>query len=473
MSDLFRTRLFLGALFGLPLALLPGVASTFDETYLYPRLYWIYVLLVPAALAVVWGWRAGAAFPRAGRWLLGSLLVWMLVSILLTGAGWPGFWGQADRADGLLMHLAYALVLFAGWCWSRRETDWPVQLSGAVLLLGGLAALSNVLQQVHIAGIPNQNALSGVIATPFGGTLGHRGYMGGYMALLLPVALWLGAGLPKSRQWWAALAVTLIAWAWLGSATRGAWLAGGAGLLCLLVLEHRFSWRQWWPVALGALLFAGSNAVFHNSRALSLNGENGQALADSSGRTVLWNSAVLGIKQKPLLGWGTPSLLQAMNARPSEKLLAENGIREFKSIRKINRSEKDLPAFQVTYTSGKREHVLLGGGVDKVHNEYLDYALTYGLPVALAFTGLLGWAIWSGRAAAPGLSAGLAAFAVYLFTWPEVVRFAPVAWFFMGVALAAGASCRRVAATVQPCPSPPLKNGIPSPGSSQEAASRS
>lgn len=446
---------------------------SFDETYLYPRLYWIYGLLVPAALVVMWGWRSGVAFPKAGRGLLGGLLLWMLVSVLLTGAGWTGFWGQTDRADGLLMHLVYVLVLLAGWCWTRREADWLARLSGAVLFLGGLAALSNVLQQLHIVGIPNQNALSGVIATPFGGTLGHRGYMGGYMALLLPAALWLGAGLPKVRQGWAVLAITLIAWAWLGSATRGAWLAGGAGLLCLLVLQRRFAWRQWWPVALGALLFAGSNAVFHNSRELSLNGENGQALADSSGRTVLWSSALLGIKQKPLLGWGTPSLLQAMNARPSEQLLAENGTRDVKSFRKLNRSDEDLPAFQVTYTSGKRERVLLGGGVDKVHNEYLDYALTYGLPVALAFIGLLGWAIWSGRAAAPGLSAGLVAFAVYLLTWPEVIRFAPIAWFFMGIALAAGASSRRAAARVQPCPSPPSKNGTPSLSSSQEATSRS
>ena len=371
------------------------------------------------------------------------------------------------------MHLVYGIVLLsgvvvigsAGQGWKGRLLPW-------LLGLGAATAAWNVAQQLHLVGVINAEAYTGVVATPFGGTLGHRGYMGGYMALLLPVALWLGAGLPKARQGWVALAVTLIAWAWLGSATRGAWLAGGAGLLCLLVLQRRFAWRQWWPVALGALLFAGSNAVFHNSRELSLNGENGQALADSSGRTVLWNSAVLGIRQKPLLGWGTPSLLQAMNARPSAQLLAENGIRDVKSIRKLNRSDEDLPAFQVTYTSGKRERVLLGGGVDKVHNEYLDYALTYGLPVALAFIGLLGWAIWSGRAAAPGLSAGLVAFAVYLFTWPEVIRFAPIAWFFMGAALAAGASTRRAAAKVQPCPSPPSKNGTPSPGSSQEATSR-
>jgi len=124
-----------------------------------------------------------------------------------------------------------------------------------------------------------------------------------------------------------------------------------------------------------------------------------------------------------------------MNARPALEFLEENGAKDIAKYRKINASDKEFPVFFINHSDGKLEQI--GLKTDKVHNEYLDYALTYGIPAALIFIFILGSAIWKSRFSAPGLSAGLIAYAAYLFTWPEIVRFAPIAWFMMGLALAA------------------------------------
>ncbi|MFC5848391.1 O-antigen ligase family protein [Deinococcus petrolearius] len=461
--------LLLLGLFGLPLLINPVITLSFDEVYLGPKVWWIYGVIVPASMLLLWQGKQTLSNSRSIL-LLSLWSAWLVLSALLNGGGGQAWWGNPDRADGVLMHLVYALVLLTGFVWASVDSASYQRWTPAVLLGGSLLALTNIQQQMGLLGIPGEGAVSGVVATLYGGTLGHRGYLGGALALLLPVA---AATVPRSRSWWLIWSVvTLMSWAWAGSFTRGAWLAGALGLIWLVLWQRkRVPWRTWGAVALGIVLCVVTAQVRGAGRSFSISGTAtsaavpAQALADSSGRGVLWNSALFGIQRRPLWGWGTPALLQAMNARSSEKLLAENGTRHIEAFRKINRNNNEFPNFLVTYRDGRKERVFLGGAVNKVHNEYLDYALTYGLPAALAFTVLLGWAIWSSRVAAPALSAGLVAYAAYLFTWPEVVRFAPIAWFFMGVALAAGASTRRAAVKVQPCPSPPSKNGTPSPGS--------
>ncbi len=469
--------IILFGIFGLTLLINPTVTLSFDEVYLWPKLWWIYTVITPSSLLLVWQKRQNLR----NNLLIYGIGLWctlLILSILLNGAGGTGWWGAPDRADGVVMHLIYILVLLTGFVWTRSEGISRQYWIPAVLFGGSMLAFTNIQQQLGLLGVPGEGAISGVVGTLYGGSLGHRGYLGGALALLLPIAV---AALPHSRAgWWPWAAVALMSWAWAGSFTRGAWLAGILGLLWLLLWQRKqVSLCTWGTVILGLLLCVVTAEVRGAGRSFSISGitastvDPAQSLADSSGRTVLWNSALFGIRQRPLWGWGTPALFQAMNARPSEELLDENGTHYIKSFKKLNHSDKELPYFLVIHTDDSKERVFLGGAVDKVHNEYLDYALTYGIPAAVTFVLLLGWAIWTSRSIVPGISAGLLAYAVYLLTWPEVIRFAPIAWFFMGIALAAGASTRRAAARVQPCPSPPSKNGTPSPGSSQEATSRS
>lgn len=426
-------RLLLLALWVLPLLINPVVALSFDEVYLAPKVLWIYAALLPSALLVLWRYRGALRHLRGPLVLLSAWGGWLVLSTLLNRSGWPGWWGTPDRADGVLMHLTYGALLLAGLAWARSEAQAPQVFGRAALLGGALLALTNVLQQVGLMGVPGDGALSGVLASLYGGTMGQRGYMGGVLALLLPVGVVALGQRPRWAPGW--LAVVLISWAWAGSFTRGSWLAGALGLVWLLVWARpRPPLRAWGAVVLGVSLCVATVAVRGEGRAFSLFGDSSdQALADSSGRGVLWRSALFGIPQRPVLGWGTPALWQAMNGRPARELLADFGQPDLAGIRRLNSGPTEAPRFMVAHRDGTRELVTLP--INKVHNEYLDSALTYGLPAALLFAALLGMAIWSGRVLLPGLSAGLVAYAAYLLTWPEIVRFAPLAWFMMGLAL--------------------------------------
>ncbi|WP_083922554.1 O-antigen ligase family protein [Deinococcus aquatilis] len=449
------------AICGLPLWINPALTLSFDSVYLTPKILWIYAILLPCSLLLTWQLRKhlhqfGVVFPVVGTWLF-----LMCLSALINQNLWSNWWGAADRADGVLMHGVYAALLLTGIGYARLADLHTQQriLSTGLLVGSSLLALTNIFQQVHLMGIPGEGAFTGVSATLFGGTLGNRGYMGGALALLLPLAFsaTFKGGFPQRGMF---IAVMLITWALAGTFARGAWLAGALGLIWLAYWK-RPKLREWLPIGLGLMIFTVVTLIFGNGR-----GTEGQAITDSSGRSVLWRSALIGIQQKPLLGWGSPALWQVMNSRDAQTLLHENGTQNITAIQKRNDDPRSAPSFYVTHTDGSRERVDFT--INKVHNEYLDYALTYGIPAALLFIVLISRSIWASRLIAPGLSGAVVAYAAYLLTWPEVIRFAPIAWFIMGLAL--GASFR---SKVRSCPPQPSKNGMSNPKPSASARPQS
>lgn len=425
-------NLLLASLVILPLLLNPVISMTFDEIYLWPKIWWICIVVLPSAALVIWSGRVALknddAFP-----LMFLLLVfsgWLVISALLTGNRGVNWWGPQDRADGVVMHIVYVVVLLSGWV-VVHETEMRTRLLIGLTVGGILLALWSLAQQLGLIGVIGEGALQGVIATPAGGPMGQRGYMGGLLALLLPLAI-ITAGRTRMR-WWAFVGVVLMTWALAGAYTRGTWLAGIAGVGWLAVWGWRkLPMRVWLALPVGLCLFAGTLALREPVR--DFGGAKG--LLDGSQRTVLWNSALYGIVQRPIFGWGAPGVWRAMAARPTGELLREQEAKDVVTAQRLSQSADEMPAIAVTLSEGKR--VVVRTPVNKVHNEYLDYALTYGIPAALMFTVLVGWAIWSGKRLAPALSAGLVAYAVYLLTWPEIIRFAPIAWFMMGVCLAYG-----------------------------------
>lgn len=433
--------LLLVTLFSLPLIIDPRIFLSFDDTYLVPRLYWLYGAVLPASLLVLFNWTTRWHGLRPWGIVLLGMLGWLTLGAVAHGSNWAQWWGNPDRADGVLMHVLYGLLALAGWRWATQDSGWQFKLTLAALLGGGLTALTSVLQQLHLMGVPNGNALTGVSATPFGGTLGNRGYMGGAMALMLPLGLW-GLGqfkdLPRLLPW-AIGANVLMVWALLGSNTRGAWLAGAGAVAMWWWLSRRQRPRGWKVSLLGGLaLFATTAYAFSFSQSSTSNvrefGRGDAGITGSSGRKVLWNSALIGIQQKPLLGWGAGGLYRVMNTRSPEVLFQESGLQGQRISGFLNKRPEQAPLIQFRYPGGRPQFMPLN--INKVHNEYLDYALTYGLPAAVLFVGLLMAGMWQSAWAAPGICGALVGYALYLMTWPDVIRFAPIAWFILGIALA-------------------------------------
>nr|WP_233218892.1 O-antigen ligase family protein [Deinococcus arcticus] len=269
--------------------------------------------------------------------------------------------------------------------------------------------------------------------------------MAGALALVLPLILWALSRCSPGQQKWLSAAVVLITWAWLGCWTRGAWLAGGISLVWLLVWDslsrQKLVLR---PLIVGMTLFAFTAALGPTEgRNLSISGEGDtQALGDSSGRSLLWISAIGGISQKPLTGWGPPALWRFMATQPSQVLMASNGLVNVQVIKRLQQTPEQPPGFLIRHTDGRKELLYLS--INKVHNEYLDYALTFGVPASVLFLTVLIMGILQAKSDVTGISAGLLAYACYLFTWPEIIRFAPLAWLCMGIALASGTRAKWV-----------------------------
>lgn len=422
--------LLLFSLLLLPLLINPALTLSFDDIYLKPKVWWIYGAVLPTAGLVIWSGKVHLRSKggRAVLIVLGAFLTWLALSCLFTGGRAVVWWGAADRADGFVMHAIYALVLLAGFTTSqKRRSVWliPVVLVGALLL-----AISSLAQQVGLVGVPGAGATQGVSPTIAGGTLGNRGYMGGALALILPLLLVYASQVSTGvLRRWLSLSIMIVAWACAGTFSRGAWLAALSGLIWLVWQRRSISSAAWMSLAAGLLFFAATVGIRGSDRSFV----NKEAILTTSQRDVLWKSAVVGILERPVFGWGSPALWRIMEQRDDADLLLEQGVKNVSSVQRLSRNPQEMPKLYVIYRSGMKDIINLS--INKVHNEYLDYSITYGLPSAMLFIGLLCWGIWSSRFTNIGLSAGLVTYGIYLMTWPEVIRFAPIAWFMIGTAI--------------------------------------
>ena len=428
--------LFLFALFFLPLAINPVVSLNFNDVYLNIKAIWTLAVILPSAAYLIW--RNRYRVDRLVIMLLAGWLGWVVVAGLLSGQGTTLLTGAPNRLQGLPIYFTYALVALAAYLWSKNDAQvgilLPLTLSWLAVPLGIYVAL----QYYGFAGVISGNATGGVLANVSGATLGHRGYLAGCMALILPLAATVA-----SQSRWKLLLVFLIGFSLTASMTRGTLIAAAAGYVLWMVQGNIRRYPVHLALVLGLLaplphLTAGQ-ADF---RAFdSSNG--GQPIADSSGRIRFWNTALYGIRLRPLLGWGTGQLLNVMAQRPDAQVL-----KEF-NIDLTGRTAVRLPRTQDAplnwrITGGNRKPEGLNESINVAHNEYLEYALAYGIPATLLFLALFLLGFIRAWKRLPWAAASVATYLTYLLTWPETVRFAPLAWAVLGIALASDAVLKRI-----------------------------
>jgi O-antigen ligase len=420
--------LFLLALFALPLVINPVISLNFNDVFLNIKAIWVLAVILPTAAYLVYQNRS--EIDRRVALLFAFWLGWMMLADIVNIRGWLAITGAPDRLQGLPVYLTYGLVALAAYLWSRREVQTGEQfvkaLSCLVIPLGTYVAL----QYYGVAGVISVNATSGVVATIAGATLGQRGYLAGCIALLLPLVATSAA-----RSHWGLLCVFLAGFSLTASLTRGALLAAAIGYIIWLIQGNT---RQY---AVHAVLLLGLLTPLPHLTAgqVSLRdfgtGTGQQKLTDDSARSPMWNTALYGIQRHPFFGWGPGQLLDVMAQRPDSQLLNEL---------KVQTSGRTFTPFPRTVggplqwrVTGKNEKpFMVAQSVNAVHNEYLEYAFTFGVPAALAFCALYLTGFLRAWKRLPWAAASLAAYLVYLLTWPETVRFAPLAWAILGFALA-------------------------------------
>ncbi len=235
------------------------------------------ILLLPAALLSV-------AF--VASWLASDYRSWSLLGLYL-------------RYGGLIPYLAVILFgflaadAFAG----RSERLLHALLAGAVIVAG-----FGIFQMIFMgAWLASRSGTTYVIST-----LGHSNFLGGYLAIMLPLALgvWARGGRAARVGMAATILITLCL---VFTVSQGAWLAGIAGAAAFIGLAsgRPASWRR--RLGIGTAIAAGAasvGAVVVSMLVAHPIVNLPPAFGTAASRGLLWEGALAMGVERPLLGWG-------------------------------------------------------------------------------------------------------------------------------------------------------------------------
>jgi O-antigen ligase len=371
----------------------PLIASS-KHYYLYtfPKAMWfeacIALLLVIMGATAVWGaitkqvwWtRAMERIKTATRnplfWLLVAMVIGMAISAVMATDSAHAWWGDPERAEGVVVHLLYIVFVLA-LLLHFDEKEWKWYGWGML----GVGVIAMIYQWMQLAGA----------TTPFfhlsqqnrpGSLLGSPTYMGSYLILLYAVM-----GIGMVQQWykanWQKWIIIVVAFATTVSLfltqTRGAILGLAVGmvvmLLCWIVSGKKEIIRHISVRKIATtLLIAGAvvATLFFTTRTLpfwkQIPGVGRFAeeslISDTTAQTRIISAQVSlkALADKPLFGWGGENFLIAFNAHYDPEYF-----------------------------------VYEQGWFDRAHNKVLGTAVMYGGVGLLVYLAWWGYMLWTAR----------------------------------------------------------------------------
>jgi putative inorganic carbon (HCO3(-)) transporter len=339
-------------------------------------------------LIFLWQWvRSGFVFGRIrpADWAALAFIALVWLSAFLSSDFYTSLFGNLTRAEGLLAIVAYvSLYFFASrYIPPHRYTTvlWAMTLSSALVSIYG------ILQHFLLDFLP-RSPLIGKGTRSFG-FFDNPNFFGSYLVIMIAISAALYLMSLTKWQKSASLTITTIHFvALIYSQTRSAWLgalAVGGFFTLLLIMKYRYLWKRWilLVVVLG-IIFTVVNHFEHgaiSNRANSIVSSTKGALAGNgfagASRWYIWQ------KTMPLI---------------PKYFWHGSGPDTFANVFPKNKAE------YAKYLGN--ENMV----VDKVHNEYLQIAVTMGIPALLTYltlTGIIllsGWRICHGVASPPAAS---------------------------------------------------------------------
>lgn len=273
------------------------------------------------ALLLLYGWKS----KRIWMWLtvlgwldlavISNLFILTLSTILSVDPA-ASFFGTTERGTGLLYYAALTALYFA-LRWHAQNRDWR-NFALATCLVSGAISLYGILQWfgIDFAFLRQAFLLYGRSGpTRAFATLGHPNFLGGYLAMALPISLAVFEYGHKTARAMAVCATVLSLVALGLTYSRGAWLASAAGIFVFLVLRRKRTARLYAGLALIfcsvlAIAFAGvylmrpyldsTGNTFLYRIAAATDFSRGSTLA----RVVEWKFAAALMPARPILGYG-------------------------------------------------------------------------------------------------------------------------------------------------------------------------
>ncbi|NQV88724.1 MAG: O-antigen ligase family protein [Parcubacteria group bacterium] len=233
-----------------------------------------------------------------GKWLY--LFIGVLCLATIFGVDpLASFWSGVERSTGLLfwIHLGMLYMVITGVMQSRR--DWNI-------FLGVIAAASVV---VALCFLGEEFKLFVIPATKGGSTIGNSSFFGTYLILSMTLVGVLAARVNSRLQRILALgALFVLIFALLFTSAYAAIYSffGGGVLFAALALWQSAQSSRGKYAAIGIVSILGLVFLSISVLALTPGSSVRQAVIDMTGegRFVVWDIALDGIAQRPLLGWG-------------------------------------------------------------------------------------------------------------------------------------------------------------------------
>ncbi|HAO61443.1 MAG TPA: hypothetical protein DCQ90_05840 [Erysipelotrichaceae bacterium] len=290
---------------------------------------------------------------------IGIFIFLALVSVFFAENPYLAFYGDTIKYDGFITMSIYTILFLTA-------RDVKIDYDRTFKLMIITATIISIYGAMQYFGFDFFLIEDGRNPYHPCSTIGNQNFLGTYFTLLIPIALYLWT---KFRKPIYLLSYSIIVFGLLVTLSRGPWLGtifGVSAFFLILKLNNQFKMKYFLimlgTTALTILVFSIFSEESFISRFLmiffdlELIFENPNNVSAGSFRWFIWAKVIELIKEKPLFGFGISNLGFAIDLRYREEV------------------------FEVF-----KRNVF----VDEAHNEFLDLAVSCGVPSMIAYINFL------------------------------------------------------------------------------------
>lgn len=346
---------------GVPLVFIP-IGGNFDQFFL-PKVLVLFILDIAFYVMMFINYKKIGKFVDndiTNKFLL-VYVVLLIVSLFFTDNLNFSVFGRPDRSEGIITFFIYMTLFLIG-RYSKISDD---EFFTAVIFTAVIVSIYGILQYHGFDPFPRNYRTLNYGKSAFS-TMGNPNFLGSYLVLIIPVTVYLYIIKKKKIG---LLSYSVLLYCLLCTRTRGAWLGTMLSATCFLILhiisDKKFKCylKRYFVIILisiiilllfnllsdGGLVNRFLSILFDANEFLS-----GGDKSDYTGshRGFIWKRVIELIKSKPLTGYGIENL-------------GETFIKYYRN---------DMIEFwgEIRY-------------VDKTHNDFLNIAVTTGVPSMIVY----------------------------------------------------------------------------------------
>lgn len=346
---------------GVPLVFIP-IGGNYDQFFL-PKVLVLFILDIGFYVMLLINYKKIDKFVDNDitNKLLLVYFALLIVSLFFTDNLIFSVFGRPDRSEGIITFLIYMMLFLIG-RYSKISDD---KFYTAVIFTAVIVSIYGILQYHGFDPFPRNYRTLNYGNSAFS-TMGNPNFLGSYLVLMIPVTVYLYIIKEKN---FGLLSYSVLLYCLLCTRTRGAWLGTMLSAMCFVILHiisdrnFKYYLKRYFVIILisilimllfnllsdGGLVNRFLSILFDANEFLS-----GGAKSDYTGshRGFIWKRVIELIKSRPLTGYGIENLGETFIKYYSNDMIEFWG--------------------EIRY-------------VDKTHNDFLNIAVTTGVPSMIIY----------------------------------------------------------------------------------------